>query len=335
LLRLLKREFGFYCIELCVEKVVEEPEVAYAMGGVGNGGNLSSMERYDASLGQWSAVAAMGTARTCCGACVVAGELYVTGGYGTENRLSSVEKYTPSSNIWSTVVSLPAARKHHAAVTVGSAMYVLGGTDDSACVLASVLKFNSTQGTWRQVAPMPEARYALAACAVESDIFVYGGVGPNGDSAQASVFKFDTTNEWSSLLPMPQTCAHHSVSVFGNLVYIVGAGTDGHQVLRFDPATGAYSTLAPASSNRKYAACFMLRDCLYVAGGLRLDSRVECYDIASNTWTAVADMLGGRTQLGAAPIASAGPAEEQNLFDSLIAKSFSHRVILNFKRPAA
>jgi hypothetical protein len=37
LLRALKQEFGFYCIELCMEQAAgpEQPEIAYAMGGQG------------------------------------------------------------------------------------------------------------------------------------------------------------------------------------------------------------------------------------------------------------------------------------------------------------
>jgi hypothetical protein len=54
LLRALKREFAFYCIELCVEQVTEQPEMAYVLGGlvIGDSGMQSSMERYDASFGQ-------------------------------------------------------------------------------------------------------------------------------------------------------------------------------------------------------------------------------------------------------------------------------------------
>jgi hypothetical protein len=42
--------------------------------------SMASMEQYDVSTGQWSAVAAMSSARYRFGACVVAGEIYVTGG---------------------------------------------------------------------------------------------------------------------------------------------------------------------------------------------------------------------------------------------------------------
>jgi hypothetical protein len=161
LLRALKREFGFYCIALCAEEPVEL-EMAYVMGGYTFDDGVDegfyqmdrsvthrSMERYDATSGQWSAVAAMGTVRSVFGVCVVSGEIYVTGGQDSEsNALSSVEKYTPSSDTWSTVAPLPAGRTHHAAVAVGSTMYVLGGDDgdNEAAFLASVLKYDSTQG---------------------------------------------------------------------------------------------------------------------------------------------------------------------------------------------
>jgi hypothetical protein len=50
---------------------------------------------------------------------------------------------------------------------------------------------------------------------------------------------------------------------------------------------------------------------------------VERYDVASNTWRAVADMLEGRKFFIGVTIGSAGPAEEQDLFDALITKASS------------
>jgi hypothetical protein len=75
LLRVLKREFAFYCIELNANQDTEpeQPDVPYIMGGRGNDGALSSIERYDASTGTWSAAAAMGTMRCAFGACVLSG----------------------------------------------------------------------------------------------------------------------------------------------------------------------------------------------------------------------------------------------------------------------
>jgi hypothetical protein len=193
LLRVLKREFGFYCIDLVVEQAVQ-PEVAYVMGEhTGNGAGrvtLSTMERYDGSSGQWIAAAAMGTARSHFGTCVMAGELYVTGGEAPGDHLSSVEKFSPSTDTWSAVNPLPVARSNHAAVAVGSTMYVLGGVVDDD-VTDRVLKFDSTQNTWSQIALMPAALFGVAVCAVGSDIYMFGGADEN-TQLQAAVFKFHT-----------------------------------------------------------------------------------------------------------------------------------------------
>jgi hypothetical protein len=72
LLRALKREFGFYCIELIMEGPVEleQLKMVLVMGGVDDrGGILSSMEQYNTASGAWSTKAAMGTGRSDFGAC--------------------------------------------------------------------------------------------------------------------------------------------------------------------------------------------------------------------------------------------------------------------------
>jgi hypothetical protein len=328
LLRALKREFGFYCIEVVAEQPAEPklPEMAFVVGGMGDEGRkLSSMERYDASSGQWSAVAAMNTRCNHVGICVIAGELYRSGGLdGNEGCLSSVEKYSPLSDSWSVVAPMPTARHSHAAVAVGSAMYVLGGYDGD--VAGSALKFDSAQGTWSQVAPMPVAIYDSAACAIGSDIFIFGGYCNALGGDQDSTFKYDTVADaWSTLAPMPHASSDHRVSVLDGLVYIVGVG-DGSNVLRFDPASDVWSTLAPTLNNRGQCCSFVLGGCLYAAGGEGIDAlSVERYDVTTDTWEAVADMLEARTGFSAVTIGYTGPAEEQDLFDSLIAKASSDR----------
>jgi hypothetical protein len=319
LLRALKREFGFYCIELSVEQ--DQPEFALVMGGLITGHvNISSMERYDVASGRWSAAAAMSIARFAFGACVIAGELYVTGGNMVigqgYRRVPNTEKYSPSSDTWNAVAPLPEGRSSHCAVAVGTCMYVMGGKIGiNPAITASVLKYDSTQDTWSEVAPMPTARYGFVACVVGRDIYVFG------DSSTANlvpVFKFDTeVEEWDILPPMPIACKHLSASVLDGLVYIMGAGITGREVLSFDPASGMWANLASTSSNSRGGASFVLSGSLYSAGGLA----VERYDVASNTWVFVPNMLEVRVYFGAVTIGFAGPAEELDLFDSLIVKA--------------
>jgi hypothetical protein len=204
-LRTLKREFGFYCMELCAEQAVEAVvlEVAYVMGG---GGRLSQVERYDASSGQWSTVRAMDDARSHFGACVLDGEIYVTGGTTDgSNTMTSVEKYCPTTDTWSAVAPLPVGRYSHVAVAVGSNMYVLGGADSDGEYLGDVFVFDSVEGTWSEFAPMPEERFDATACVVGSDIYIFGG-SPFGID---TVLEFDMeASEWSELADMPLNCAN-------------------------------------------------------------------------------------------------------------------------------
>jgi hypothetical protein len=263
----------------------------------------------------------MRSARYCFGACVVAGEIYVTGGKDDGNNfLSSVEKYTPSSDTWSAVAPLPAGRSHHALVAVGSAMYVLGGFDGEDD-LSSVLKFDSTQSTWSVVAPMPEAKTGFATCAVGNDIYVFGGNDMDNEPLYSAT-KFDTeANEWSNLADMPHGGWGSSASLLGGSIYLVGAGDSGCEVLRFDPVPGRWCVLAPTSISRNFGASLVEVGCLFAAGGQGHRASVERYDIYSNTWTAAASMLEGRSFFNAVTIESTGPAEQQGLFDSLIAKA--------------
>jgi hypothetical protein len=206
LLRALKREFGFYCIELCAEPVTE-PEVAVVIGGYllvplddseddsaeRETETLSTIKRYSASSG-FGAAEPMNTVRHSFGACAVEGVLYVSGGLHTddfETHHSSVEKYSLSSNSWTFVAPLPEARAGHVAVAVGSAMYILGGSCHPSHRGADNLVYDTVLDTSTHVAAFPEARSEFVCCAVGSDIFIFGGLDENR-SVQDSVFKYDT-----------------------------------------------------------------------------------------------------------------------------------------------
>jgi hypothetical protein len=328
LLRALKREFGFYCIELYADQSRKpgQSEMAFVLGGYNTSRRtLRSMERYDASSGQWSAATSMRTAREHFGACVIAGEIYVCGGQNDEDsRLSSVEKYSPMRDTWSAVAPLPDARCGHAPVAMGSAMYVLGGTVGIASI-ASVLKFDNVLGTWTEVAIMPDARSGCAACAIGSDIYVIGGEIDDSEALD-SVFKYDTMgNTWSTLAPMPSPACYHGASILHGLVYIVGAGDDSDETLRYDhdPASDAWSTLAPCLSGNDQGTSFVLGGSLYAAEGQRNNARVERYDVDIDIWMAVANMLEERTGSCSVTIRSTGPAEQENIFHTLIATTNS------------
>jgi hypothetical protein len=172
---------------------------------------------------------------------------------------------------------------------------------------------------------MPEPRCDFATCVVGDDVYVIGGCLEDDPSTeQQTLFKYDTeTDEWSTLAPMPESEHGHNAMEVNRAFYIVGAGEMGRDLLRFDPASGVWSVLAQLLQLRYHGGSFLLGGYMYAAGGKGDAWKVERYDVAADTWTEVADMLEGRSFFGAVPIGSAGPTQEQDLFDALIAKAFN------------
>jgi N-acetylneuraminic acid mutarotase len=155
---------------------------------------------------------------------------------------------------------------------------------------------------------------------VENDIYVFGGMG------EKSMFKYDTiADAWSTLEPMPVACDSHSASVVDGFIYIVGASYNGHQVLRFDPASHTWSFPADTSNNVQYGASFVVRGRLYAIKGLGSASRTEIYDVTTDTWAMVAGMLESRSAFCAVAVGHVDPAEEQDLFDSLMIKAMARK----------
>jgi hypothetical protein len=218
------------------------------------------------------------------------------------------------------VAALHTAYADHAAVAVGSVMYVLGGFDGGT-FSASVHKFDSAQGIWSEVAPMPHTRVAHSACVFGSDIYVFGGCNDRFRSVD-NVYKYDTERDaWTILTSMPVVGDYLGVAALGDQIYLTGVGNSGKEVLLLDPASGVWVNLAPTLRNRQKGSLFVLDGCVHAAGGYGNHTSVERYDAGTDTWTAAADMLEVRMLSVTVTIPAAGPAEEQNLFDALIANA--------------
>jgi N-acetylneuraminic acid mutarotase len=328
-LRWLKREFGFYCIEL----YADPQELAFAVGGTGVGSTrLSSVECYDVASGTWREAAPLATARAAFGLCTLSdGEVYAIGGVTTDNvRLASVERYNASLDIWGAAPSLPRPRYAHCACAVGNAMYVMGGVEvdeeGGERTVKSVLKYDCRVQTWSEVAPMPAERDNAGACVLGSNIYVFGGRNEN-DTATSTTYRFSTErNEWATLAPMPEVNSLHSVLVLDGLIYVMG-GWDSDDnsmssVHRFDPIANLWSTVAPMLVARLTFGTFVMGGSIYAVGGAdeenNMLSSMERYSVATNSWSEVldGDLSQTRDCLGALVVRF-----EMDLFDSLIAKA--------------
>jgi hypothetical protein len=334
LLRWLKREFGFYCIELSAEEKAVEESI-FVVGGsdgyVGNGmqmnQRLSSMHRYDALSGAWLRVEQMAIARYDAGLCELAGYLYAAGGICADvHAHASVERYDLDLETWSVAPAMPRPRSGHCACVVGVAMYVLGGCEDvdgAAC--RNVFKFDSQFQVWTKVASMPDDRKFASACVLGKDIYVFGGQ-KEDEIDTSTTYRFCTvTGIWSILAPMPKGKSCHRIVALDGLIYVIGGNSVNGIVATvhcYDPVENSWRTVAPMSIARSAFGAFMLGGDIYAMGGWAGPgalASVERYSVDTDSWSVMDDMVLAESRHSFDVVVTGG-AERADLFDSLMAK---------------
>jgi hypothetical protein len=244
LLRALKREFGFYCIELCAEQPIaphQPAEEIYVTGGftTAQGRPVSSVERYTPSSDSWSTVAPLPSAVYQHAAVAVGSAKYVLG--GTEqfggSALASVYKFDSTQGTWSAVEPLPEPRHLHAACAIGSDIYVFGGR----CELerkTSVLKYDTKTGTWSTLEPMPLPCSYFSVSLFYSDQVYFVGAGDDGKGFLC----FNAASSVWSTLGATANSKHGSASfVVDELLYVAGGLHYSTKVERYDAYTDTWT----------------------------------------------------------------------------------------------
>jgi N-acetylneuraminic acid mutarotase len=314
-LRWLKREFGFYCIEL----YAEPQEMLYAVGGLGNDEKaLAAVSCYDAMSGACREVAPLPIARQSLSLCASAeGELYAIGGIEDDVSLAIVERYDPTLDTWVTMTALPHPWSAGCACVVGDAIYVLGGVvedEEAGCgvqTISTVMKFDTLKQTWSEVKSIPEAREASGMCVLGSSIYVFGGLDED-EMVTSTAYRFSTdTNVWSTLAPMPEAKWSLCACTLGGLMYLIG-GRDYleqskalHSVHRYDPVANMWSELTPLASTQTVYEAFVLDGNIYAVAGsgwetdnLVISTQRYCIDADRwsevATWSEVSEMNGAR-----------------------------------------
>jgi N-acetylneuraminic acid mutarotase len=100
----------------------------YAIGGLNNGSDSGTVERYNPSTDTWITLASMPTPRQLLAAAVDAGgNIYAMGGY-ISGALNTMERYNPAVDTWTTGASMPTARFGLAAsVDAEGNIFAIGG----------------------------------------------------------------------------------------------------------------------------------------------------------------------------------------------------------------
>ena len=331
LLRALKREFGYFAIELEPQQQPSSRAV-YAVGGTNMFGYLSSMEKYDPATGTWTPVAPMLAAKNSLYACAVGGRVFVFGGIeirdGTTHVSSETHRYDPATDAWVSVAPMPAARDGLCACAVRDFVYVMGGWLEMSVVRKTCWRYDVAGDVWSVMQSMPDARTYFAACVLDGDIYVLGGKDTFG-SVCDSVFRYSTdADEWTRLAPMPEPVCCFAAVVMGGALYAVGgsgpgAGAPTSTMHKYTPATDSWEEVAPMPTARAELGATVLGGFLYAAGGWlstwTTTAAVERYDPSTDSWTGMQPMGNARRLLGMCSVVREG--EEVDLFDAMIARA--------------
>jgi len=277
--------------------------------------------------GRWERLLPLPSPRQEHAVVALAGELVVVGGFDDDTTVAAVEalRVDDAGGVWRALPDLPLPLHHPNAAVVDTASgprLVVGGfligadfRDDARTL---ILDAGDDGDAWREAAPMPaaEARGAAATCALDGALYVFGGY-QNGSRAEASRYLVDE-DRWEALPPLPRRLDHVLCVAHDGALWIVSGRENGLRnhttaLLRFDPATSTYTTMAPMPTSRAGAAAAVLGDgddaALYVVGGegnvdddTGVYAEVERYRFADDRWEAVVDVRTPRHGMGAAVI---------------------------------
>ena len=270
----------------------------FALGGVNDGESHDSMECFDPSTNEWSAMTPMSTARKKHGVAVVDGKLYAVGGDNEDDeQLSSVECFDPTTKQWSAMTPMSTVRSNLGVAVVDGKLYAVGGYDEDEDSFSSVECFYPSTEQWSAVAAMSTARSCFGVATLDGKLYAVGGF-DGTNRTLSSVECFDpSTGEWSPVAAMGTGRYFHGVAAVEGKLYVAGGLDAGSSTLSnvdcFDPSTGQWRAVADMGTPRFGHAVAVVEDKLFVAGGYDGNARlssVECFDPSTGVWSDMAPM---------------------------------------------
>jgi N-acetylneuraminic acid mutarotase len=190
----------------------------------------------------------------------------------------------------------------------------------SLVILAAVIgtfiapQIGHAQGTWTTLSSVPAPTEGMTVGGVGQVIVGAYGLSSGSNTNLTRLYNINT-DSWSTGAPAPlpaRADAAYGDTTHGGFLYVIGGGNSGvvlSDLQRYDPVLDVWTTLAPMNTARAGAAAAVIDDGIFVIGGRQSTSgpcsggpyltTVEKYDVDTNTWTAVASLLNGRSDLAA------------------------------------
>ena len=259
------------------------------------------------------------TARHESAAVAVNGKLYLLGGRETR----PVEVYDPVTKLWREIGAAPEEIHHFQPVPLGDKIYAIGAF--SCCypnepTIEQIYVFDTVSEQWSIEGSIPAARLRGSVGAVVRDgmIYLIGGNTNGHDGGAVSWFdRYDpASGEWTTLPDAPHERDHFAAAIVNDQLVAAG-GRQTEQpnpfvnpvlpVDIYDFASGTWSSGANIPTARAGTMVAVAGDEVLIAGGeintsATALSATEAYNINSDSWRSLQDLIQGRHSGGGAVI---------------------------------
>lgn len=161
----------------------------------------------------------------------------------------------------------------------------------------------SVEQRW-ELAPNPTAglypSMGMAMWSYNDKIYIAGGEGPKPPGVNNAILRiFDpVTQAWTATTTNWFNRANSAIAVLNDMAYVIsgaGVGLD-NTVNRYNLLTDVWSTAAPYPESLMNVTAVVVGSAIYTFGGTNGPSSVRTtyrYDVSSNRWVKLADMLEG------------------------------------------
>ncbi|KAK6179811.1 hypothetical protein SNE40_012082 [Patella caerulea] len=238
---------------------------------------------------------------------VLNGFLYVVGGETTNHHgfpSNAAFRYDPRHDSWLQIANMKDRRESFQMAVLNNMLYAVGGRTDESKSLASVERYDPSKDEWKHIPPLSSPKRSIAVATLAGKLYAVGGAETQIISSRVERY-CPSTNKWEIRKPINTPRFYGHLNPIGNHLYLIGGATIDEQdavicveaIERYTPLTDTWVAFTEnvLPRPRSESGCVAINNKIYIAGGYNWNkkqrlAKVECYDIATNSWSSVESM---------------------------------------------
>ena len=158
----------------------------------------------------------------------------------------------------------PLPRRIGGSATINNGVYVFGGGIGPSVYTNKLHYYDVGSDSWTELADMPDGRETRGEI-INNKIYAVGGFNGNV-SNKIDVYNINT-NQWDNQFTMPFASSAHSLTVYNDLIFILGDYTELDRIAYFDTFNEVFVIVANNMIGRRHSDAEIINDYLYITGG--------------------------------------------------------------------